>query len=158
LVLPAADERGFTAHSIGKAMTYARRYSWQAITGTVGEDDDDGNSASGVGSREEAQAVGKAKIAALQASSKAAKDAPLKGNEAGLSLFYIWYDESQRAEITGAESLMKLNKDILKRYWDATAKAVLVTGDQLESLKFELEKRKVPFSSLKPPQRQPGED
>ncbi len=63
LVLPAADDRGFTAHTIGKAMTYARRYSWQAITGAVADDDDDGNAASGIGSREAAQAVAKAKAA-----------------------------------------------------------------------------------------------
>jgi ERF superfamily len=80
LVLPAADERGFTAHSIGKSMTYARRYSWQAITGTVGEDDDDGDSASGVGSREAAQAVAEKKIA----EHKAKKEPPAKVT----SIFY----------------------------------------------------------------------
>jgi ERF superfamily len=67
LVLPAADERGFTAHSIGKAITYARRFSWQSLVGATAEEDDDGNSASGVGSKEAANAVAQQKIAELKA-------------------------------------------------------------------------------------------
>jgi hypothetical protein len=66
LRLPAADDRGFTAHSIGKAITYARRYSWQSLTGATAEEDDDGNNASGVGSREAAQAVAQEKISELK--------------------------------------------------------------------------------------------
>jgi ERF superfamily len=67
IVLPAADDKGFTAHSIGRAITYARRYSWQSLTGATAEEDDDGNDASGVGSREAAKAVADRKIAELQA-------------------------------------------------------------------------------------------
>jgi ERF superfamily len=59
LTLPAADDRGFTAHSIGKAITYARRYSWQCLIGATAEEDDDGNEASGVGSNHAAQNVAK---------------------------------------------------------------------------------------------------
>jgi hypothetical protein len=61
--LPAKDDRGFTAHSVGKAMTYARRYSWQSVTGAVSEEDDDGNDAAGQGTVEAAQAVAQQKIA-----------------------------------------------------------------------------------------------
>lgn len=34
-----------TAHGYGSALTYARRYSLQAVCGVVGEEDDDGNAA-----------------------------------------------------------------------------------------------------------------
>jgi hypothetical protein len=62
LTMPAADERGYTAHSIGKAITYARRYSYQCMVGATAEEDDDGNDASGVGSKQAADAVAKAKL------------------------------------------------------------------------------------------------
>lgn len=62
LTLPAADDRGFTAHSIGKAITYARRYSWQCLIGATAEEDDDGNEASGVGSNQAAQGVAKKQL------------------------------------------------------------------------------------------------
>src|SRR6185437_10660029 len=68
------------------------------------------------------------------------------------SLFYIWNDESQTAEITGAESLKTANRDLLKPYWNATVGALVVNAEQLDSLKYELERRSVPFSRLgKPP-------
>lgn len=62
LTLPAADDRGFTAHSIGKAITYARRYSWQCLIGATAEEDDDGNEASGVGSNQAAQHVARKQL------------------------------------------------------------------------------------------------
>jgi ERF superfamily protein len=63
LTLPALGREGFTAHSCGSSITYARRYSYAAITGCASEDDD-GNAASGRGSSEAAQAVAKNKIMA----------------------------------------------------------------------------------------------
>ncbi len=36
-----------TAHGVGSALTYARRYAMMALTGVVGDDDDDGNAAVG---------------------------------------------------------------------------------------------------------------
>lgn len=36
------------AHGVGAAITYARRFSLMAIAGVVGDEDDDGNAASGV--------------------------------------------------------------------------------------------------------------
>lgn len=62
LTLPAADDRGFTAHSTGKAITYARRYSWQCLIGAAAEEDDDGNEASGVGSNQAAQNVARKQL------------------------------------------------------------------------------------------------
>lgn len=40
-----------TMQGIGSAITYARRYQAQAVLGLAGEDDDDGNDASGVGNK-----------------------------------------------------------------------------------------------------------
>lgn len=60
LTLPATDREGFTPQTCGKAITYARRYSYAGITGCASEDDD-GNAVSGVGSKEAAQAVGERK-------------------------------------------------------------------------------------------------
>jgi len=36
-----------TAHGVGSALTYARRYAMMALAGVVGDDDDDGNAAVG---------------------------------------------------------------------------------------------------------------
>ena len=65
------------------------------------------------------------------------------------SLFYVWHDESQTAEITGAESLKTANKDLLKPLWSAAARAIICNADQLEALKYEFEQRKVMFRPLK---------
>jgi hypothetical protein len=51
LLLPATmvskgGESKFNAQSVGSAITYSRRYSYQAIVGVAAEIDDDGNSAS----------------------------------------------------------------------------------------------------------------
>lgn len=69
------------------------------------------------------------------------------------SLFYVYYEASKTAEISGAQSLMTANKDLLAPLWNGAQKAVVATDEQLEALKFELEKRNVPFKRL----RQPGE-
>lgn len=82
LTLPAIGRDGFTPQSCGSSITYARRYSYAAITGCASEDDD-GNAASGRGSSEAAQAVGEAKIASLK--KKASGEAP----KAVDCLFYV---------------------------------------------------------------------
>jgi hypothetical protein len=50
LMLPATmkasgGELKFDQQSIGSAITYARRYTWQALVGVAAEEDDDGNAA-----------------------------------------------------------------------------------------------------------------
>ena len=142
LTLPAIGRDGFTAQSCGSSITYARRYSYAAITGCASEDDD-GNSASGRGTAEAAQEVAKEKIAKLREKSSPA--AP----EGEQCLFYVWHDESQTAEITGSQTLKEANKDILKKLWNAAARAIICDADQLEALKYELEQRKVMFRPLK---------
>ncbi len=133
LTMPATMRERFDAQSVGSAITYARRYALQAMIGVAGEDDD-GNAATDVGSKE----------AQLKVATKKLAD---KGVTP--SLFYVWFDESQTAEITGAESLKTENKDLLKKLWNSTAGAIVANGDQLEALKYELEKRGVPFAPLK---------
>lgn len=66
LTLPAVQRDRFDAQSVGSAITYGRRYGLQSMTG-IGAEDDDGNSASGVGSREAAQEVGRKKVEELKA-------------------------------------------------------------------------------------------
>ncbi len=65
LTLPAVQRERFDSQSVGSAITYGRRYSLQAIL-NLATTDDDGNAASGVGTHEDAQAVGKAKVAKLK--------------------------------------------------------------------------------------------
>src|SRR5256885_1241353 len=48
LSLPAVQRERFDAQSVGSAITYARRYSLQAVL-NLATTDDDGNSASGIG-------------------------------------------------------------------------------------------------------------
>jgi hypothetical protein len=66
LTLPAGGRSGFTPQSCGSSITYARRYSYAAITGCAAEDDD-GNAASGQGTAKAAQEVADKKIAELRA-------------------------------------------------------------------------------------------
>ena len=61
LSLPAMMRERFDAQSVGSAITYARRYGLAAMT-NVAQEDDDGNKASGVGSKQEANAVAAEKI------------------------------------------------------------------------------------------------
>lgn len=61
LTLPAMMRERFDAQSVGSAITYARRYALAAMTG-VAQEDDDGNKAAGVGSKQEAQAVAGKKL------------------------------------------------------------------------------------------------
>jgi len=142
LTLPAIGRDGFTAQSCGSSITYARRYSYAAITGCASEDDD-GNAASGRGSAEAAKEVADEKIAKLR--KKVAPDAP----DVVPGLFYAWFDESQTAQITGDEGLMTANRDLLKRHWNANVKAIVVNAEELENLKYAFEQREVLFKQLK---------
>lgn len=128
----------FDAQSCGAGMTYGKRYSYQGLVGVAAEQDDDGNAAVGVGSKEAAQAVAERKIAELKSKKVA-------------SLFYSWNDETQKAYITGDTDLMTANKELLlfKGKWDSKEKAIVADADGLEGLKFELESRGVPFTMLK---------
>jgi hypothetical protein len=140
LSLPSTNSQGkFDPQSVASASTYGRRYAWFAITGTAPEDDD-GNAAAGLGTKEAAQAVAQQKIAEHEA----------KTNGSLIpALFYTWYDESQTARIEGDHQLMEKNRDLLARFWAPAVKAVVVDSEQLENLKYALEQRNVPFKMLK---------
>lgn len=141
LRLPAIDREGFTAHTCAKAMTYARRYMMGAILGCAAEDDD-GNEASGQGTQAAANEVAERKL-------KEFKDKKTEKEAAVSSLFYVWFDESQTAEITGSQELLKSHRDYLKPFWNSTSKTIVVNPDQLEEAKFHFEQLGVPFTRLK---------
>jgi hypothetical protein len=61
VTIPAVQRDRFDAQSVGSAITYACRYALRSIC-TVPQADDDANEASGVGSHEAAQAVGRRKV------------------------------------------------------------------------------------------------
>ena len=61
LSLPAMMRERFDAQAVGSAITYARRYALAAMTG-VAQEDDDGNKAAGIGSKEAAQKVAVGKL------------------------------------------------------------------------------------------------
>ena len=145
LSAPAYMRDRFDAQSVGSACTYLSRYQMQNIL-VVPREDDDAVKAVGGGTHEEAQAVGQAKVAKLRE-----KVAPAASNVVP-SLFWVELP-SGMYEINGDDVLKKLNKDILRHFWDPTAKAIVVTGEQLEDLKYSLEQRKTPFSAL--PKAQP---
>lgn len=61
LSLPAMMRERLDSQTVGSAITYARRYALSAMTG-VAQEDDDGNKATGIGSKAAAQDVAKRKI------------------------------------------------------------------------------------------------
>jgi len=93
-----------------------------------------------------AKALGQAKVAKLRE-----KVAPAASNVVP-SLFWVELP-SGMYEINGDEVLKKLNRDVLKNFYSKVAQAIVVTGEQLEDLKYTLEQRKTPFSAL--PKAQP---
>jgi hypothetical protein len=83
LKLPAMMRERFDSQSCGSAITYGKRYGYSAMAGVAPEVDDDGNKASGVGSKGAAQAVADQKI----------KDAKKTAGQEGVSLV-PWKDGS----------------------------------------------------------------
>lgn len=63
-------------------------------------------------------------------------------------LFYVWHEESKTAEITGADEILKAQRDVLKNLWNKTANAIVADATQLEDLKYTLEQRGVIFRQL----------
>ncbi|HVI10513.1 MAG TPA: phage recombination protein Bet [Candidatus Binatia bacterium] len=65
------------------------------------------------------------------------------------TVFYVYYEDRHIAEITGPRPIMEANRDLFVPLWVQKDRAVIANDNQLESLKFELEKRGVPFHRLK---------
>jgi hypothetical protein len=57
LTLPAMMRERFDSQAVGSAVTYGRRYGLQAILGVAADEDDDGNKAAGIGSKEAVKEV-----------------------------------------------------------------------------------------------------
>jgi len=71
------------------------------------------------------------------------------------ALFWIYHEASKTYTVDGPPELKKsLYHEVLKRFWDGGVKALVVRDDEsFEQLKYELDRRKVPFHRL----REPGE-
>lgn len=131
LTLPALGRDGFTAQSCGSSITYARRYSYAAITGCAAEDDD-ANSASGRGTREAAQAVGEAKVAELKKSRQKAPEAQAEPSQLCV------YPHGDGFEVTGEPATMNLYKDVLLSCGEKTGTVtVMMSAEQLDTFRHE---------------------
>jgi hypothetical protein len=150
VTVPAVMRDRFDAQSVGSGITYACRYALRSIC-TVPQEDDDANAATGTGTHDAAVAVGQAKIAAYKEKAKKAEKSAAGTPDYVPGLFYTVLP-SGMYEITGDKAVMTLQKDLLSRFWSTVAKAVVVTGEQLEDLKWSLEHRNCLFSKLEPPQ------
>lgn len=135
LSLPAVQRDRFDAQSCGSSLTYACRYALQGIL-VVRREDDDANAATGRGTHEEAQAVGKAKI-------EAHKVRKAQEMASGEPIQLCVYPLGDGFEITGEPAIMNLCKDILLANGQKTGQTtVRMTAEQLDSFKFEFcEKR-----------------
>jgi len=135
LSLPAVQRDRFDAQSCGSALTYACRYALQGIL-VVRREDDDGNAATGRGTHEEAQAVGKAKVEALKAA-KAQQD-PSKGPDQ-----LCCYPAGDGFEVTGMPEVMDTHKELLLAYGKRgrengkPAGFVTMTAEGLDAFKHE---------------------
>lgn len=87
------------------------------------------------GSTRLAQEVGERKVKELRAKADVVE-----------AVFYVWYEESQTAKIMGSVAL--LERFGLKKYYEKTANAIVLTGQRLEDLKYECEQAGVPIKQL----------
>lgn len=136
------------------AITGSEKYLLMKLFLLPTGDDPEDDANEPVGTKEAAQAVGKKKVedltAKLAESIEEAKKRKPNG-EAEPALFFVWYNESQAAEITGAESLKTAHKDLLGPLWSKAARAIMANAEQLDTLKYTFEQRGVPFRQLQAP-------
>lgn len=134
LTLPAMMRERFDAQSVGSAITYARRYAWTAMTG-VAQEDDDGNKAAGMGTKEAAQSVAASKLKTAA-----------KGDE---SVLIVAYKECQLA-LTGnglsivRASLTEGEKTQLDVKYDKDSKGYVIREAEGNFFASLCEKYKVP--------------
>ena len=79
------------------------------------------------------------------------KPAKAEGGTAGgpvPCLFYKLFPNSGTYQITGAESLMRANRELLKPLWSPSCGAVVATPEQLGKLISQLERANVPFREI----------
>ncbi len=128
VTIPAVMRDRFDAQSVGSAITYACRYALRSIC-TVPQEDDDANAATGRGSREDAQAVAKAKNEAYRAS-HAATDP----SSAPPQLCVVPVGEDS-FDVQGDSEVMNAHKEALLMFGKRVGKAVRMTGDKLDQFK-----------------------
>ena len=146
LSVPAVQRDRFDAQSVGSAITYACRYSLQSI-GVLGREDDDGNAATGTGSKEAAQAVAQQKIAsAAKAGNKTAQRALEAQQQAAATELCYTYPHSQNgnyAEFVNIKRFLaehQAEEDALRMVFTGHKakktkdETVLVPAEQMESL------------------------
>jgi len=136
LTLPAVQRERFDAQSVGSAITYGRRYSLQAIL-NLATADDDGNLASGIGTKEAAQAVATRKHAEYNERAEAKKD------EAALFYTYPPSHNSHFAEFLNIQAYIGSHQDkeealrmvfTLHKARKTKDDTALVPADKVESL------------------------
>lgn len=126
--------------AVYKAMTGALKYGLRNAFMIPDESDPEADtSVDKATSTKAAKAVGEQKVADLKAKAKNYTPA----------LFYTWFNESQTARIEGDQDLMTTHRELLKKYYNAAVKAVVVNAEQLEDLKYHFDKISVPFKLLK---------
>jgi ERF superfamily len=128
--------------AVYKAQTGALKYGLRHAFLIPDESDPEADTATDKATASEnAKNVAKRKVEAA----KAGKDP----SGVVLSLFYTYNKESKTYTISGSDEYMHANRDLLKPYWNSAARAVLVDDEQLESLKYMLGERQIPFTQLK---------
>jgi hypothetical protein len=134
--------------AVYKAQTGALKYGLRHAFLVPDDSDPEGDASVDVATgKAAADALGKGKVEKLKKGDKSVLAGPESPETA--SLFYAWHDESQTATIFGDEGYKSANRDLLKPLWSGAAQAIVATADQLETLKYQLEQRKVPFRPLK---------
>ena len=116
LSVPARQRNNFDAQSVGSGITYACRYALQSIC-VVPREDDDGNQAAGIGSKEAAQSVAKQKIAkAASEGNKTAQKALESQEQASGKVSTLFYTmplahNGHFAEFINIRSFLANNQD-----------------------------------------------
>lgn len=76
----------------------------------------------------------------------AAKQKPTQDPKPNLLVVRV---DAHTYSILGRENLLASDRELLRNFWNETAKQVVVTDEQLDGLKFEYEKRGIPILPLK---------
>lgn len=134
--------------AIYKAMTGALKYGLRHAFLIPDESDPEADTKTDKATA--AQEVGKRKVRELKEQMEGSL-AVAEAKKSGVAaLFYVWDNESQRAEITGDFELKQKCAALLKPLADRHARAYFANADQLEALKWELDKLGVLFKQLQP--------
>ena len=149
LSVPAVQRERFDAQSVGSGITYACRYALQSIC-LVPREDDDGNAATGTGTREAAQAVADKKIKEMKAKQPPADCLFYTFPEAHNGHFAEFINMKAYGEGLNQVAIEGL-KQVFKPFIAKVTKdeTVLVANAKMDALLAELEKCEVKVHLLK---------